>query len=363
MMRKSFLILIAAWAFLQDATAQLPQSQVPLADPYILLDGDTYYAYGTHHADGIEYWKSSDLQNWVYGGLALSKANTTEDRWFWAPEVYHKNGQYYMYFSANEHLYVATSDSPGGPFKQVGSYMMESLIGSEKCIDSTVFFDDDGTAYCFFVRFTDGNCIWRCQLEDDYITPVPGSLSSSPCVVAQEAWETKLGKVCEGPFVLKSTTARNSYYLLTYSANDYQSKDYGIGYARANKITNTWTKNTSNPILQRAQGLVGTGHHSFFTDKEGNLRVVFHAHNSEEAIHPRLMYIGSAEMKGSALRILKNETFISPQQVNVGVHAPYDANPDERHVLRHFFDLAGRRAMQPLQAGLYVRGGQKIKIH
>ena len=81
-----------------------------------------------------------------------------------------------MYFSANEHLFAAKSDSPLGPFVQVGGYQMEGLLGSEKCIDSSMFIDDDGTAYLFFVRFTDGNCIWMCELADDYITPVSGTL-------------------------------------------------------------------------------------------------------------------------------------------------------------------------------------------
>ena len=89
-MSKKLLFFICCCLTAIYASAQTAQSQVPLADPYILLDGDTYYAYGTNNANGIEYWKSSDLQNWVYGGLALSKANTTEKQWFWAPEVYFK---------------------------------------------------------------------------------------------------------------------------------------------------------------------------------------------------------------------------------------------------------------------------------
>ena len=53
---------------------------------------------------------------------------------------------------------------------------MNNLLGSEKCIDSHVFFDDDGKAYIFFVRFTDGNCIWQAELDRDYITPKESTL-------------------------------------------------------------------------------------------------------------------------------------------------------------------------------------------
>jgi len=307
-----------------SANAQMSVSQVPLADPYILLDDGVYYAYGTHDANGIEYWTSTDLHYWQYGGLALSKANTSEQQWFWAPEVYQKNGKYYMYFSANEHLFVATADSPRGPFRQLGSYLMNNLIGDEKCIDSSVFFDEDGSAHLYFVRFTDGNCIWTCDLANDYVTPVAGTLKL--CFAVSAAWENKLGRVCEGPFMLK----HNGLYYLTYSANDYRSQDYGVGFARARNANGAWTKWAKNPILQRTQGLVGTGHHSFFTDKDGQLRIVFHAHNSASEVQPRLMYIGSAEFNGSELSIT-DEPFIVPQEGPAPVAAaefftPYKSN-------------------------------------
>ena len=148
---KKILTLIAVFAasLLFTANAEWRKSQVPFADPYILVDGDYYYAYGTNHGDGIEVWRSTNLVGWEYMGLALHKDNCTEKQWFWAPEVYHKNGKYYMYYSANEHLFVATGDSPTGPFYQQGGYQVQNILGSEKCIDSHVFFDDDGSACSF----------------------------------------------------------------------------------------------------------------------------------------------------------------------------------------------------------------------
>ncbi|MBO4549886.1 MAG: hypothetical protein J5733_04070, partial [Bacteroidaceae bacterium] len=55
------------------ALAEGGKSQVPLADPYILLDGGTYYAYGTNDANGIRCYTSDDLRTWKYEGLALNK--------------------------------------------------------------------------------------------------------------------------------------------------------------------------------------------------------------------------------------------------------------------------------------------------
>ena len=300
------------------AKAEGGKSQVPLADPYILLDGDTYYAYGTNDANGIRCYTSDDLRVWKYEGLALNKTNTTETQWFWAPEVYHVKGKYIMYYSANEHLFAATADSPKGPFMQVGSYQMENLISNEKCIDSHVFFDvksnGDTIAYIFFVRFTDGNCIWQAKLGDDFITPVAGTLRK--CFAATQSWELKLGKVNEGPNVIKY---RNTYYL-TYSGNDYRSQDYAVGYATTTNIASgTWTKYASNPILRRWDDLVGTGHHSLFYDKDGNLRIVFHAHNDTASVQTRRMYIGTMKFQSNRL-VMLNDPIIRP---TLSTTAPY----------------------------------------
>ena len=296
------------------ALAEGGKSQIPLADPYILLDGDTYYAYGTHDASGIRCYSSNDLRTWKDEGQALNKDNTTEQQWFWAPEVYHIGDKYIMYFSANEHLFAATASSPKGPFVQVGSYQMESLIGNEKCIDSHVFIDEDSTAYIFFVRFTDGNCIWQAKLSEDFITPVAGTLRK--CFAVSQDWENKMGRVNEGPNVIKS----GRRYYLTYSGNDYRSQDYAVGYAYTSNIaTNSWTKYANNPILRRWDDLVGTGHHSLFYDKEGILRIVFHAHNSTEAVHDRLMYIGTMQFRSNNL-IMLNDPVIRP---TLSSSAPY----------------------------------------
>ncbi|MGM9842973.1 MAG: family 43 glycosylhydrolase, partial [Muribaculaceae bacterium] len=296
---KKLLTLIAVFAASLTffANAEWRKSQVNFADPYVLLDGDYYYAYGTNHGDGIEVWRSKDLIGWEYKGLALHKDNCTEKQWFWAPEVYHKNGKYYMYFSANEHLFVATADSPTGPFYQQGGYQVQNILGSEKCIDSHVFFDDDGSAWLFFVRFTDGNCIWSCKLSGDLITPVSGTLKK--CINVTQSWEQVLGRVTEGPNVVK----HNGIYYLTYSANDYTSHSYAVGYATSSSIgSGSWSKYSGNPILKNMEDLVGCGHHTLFYDKNGNFKIAYHAHYSTSSIHPRQLYIGDMYFNGNTLQ-------------------------------------------------------------
>lgn len=102
---------------------------------------------------------------------------------------------------------------------------------------------------------------------------------------------------------------------MTYSANSYESPLYGIGFATAASVTGPWIKYDNNPVMQMPGDLVGVGHSSMFTDKKGRLRIVFHAHNSKTAIHPRNMYISnvSFENKNGKDVMVIDENYIIPK--------------------------------------------------
>ncbi len=287
-LRLIIVCLVVLWSFGMDyATAQGKdgRSPVKLGDPFIMLHEDTYYAYGTQSADGIVVYVSDDLETWRStpdNRLALHKNDSWGDRWFWAPEVYFIDGKFYMYYTADEHICVATSDSPLGPFKQEEK---KSMLEEEKCIDNTLFIDDDGKPYLFFDRFNDGLNIWVAELEADLMTIKQETMRR--CVRVSQEWETVWPRVNEGGFVIK----HNDTYYLTYSANSYESPFYGVGFATANQPAGPWTKYEDNPIFQKPGSLVGVGHSVLFTDKKGKLRIVFHSHHSKSEIHPRLMHI------------------------------------------------------------------------
>jgi len=282
---KHFFIVL--FIFLSPASEA--QSPVPLGDPFIMLYEGKYYAYGTHAADGIAVFVSDDLKTWsvpkeAQNGFALDKDDVYADHWFWAPEVYFVNGWFYMYFSANEHICVATSKSPLGPFKQK---IKKPMLEDEKGIDNSLFIDDDGKAYLSFVRFNDGNNIWIAALEDDLKTIKKETMTK--CIHVSQPWEKVWPRVNEGSFIIK----HKGIYYMTYSANSYESPFYGVGFASATNIFGPWKKYEENPILQKPGNLVGVGHSAMFTDKHGQLRIVFHSHNSNTKIHPRTMHIGT----------------------------------------------------------------------
>ena len=287
-MKNIFIVL-----FIFFGLALKAQSPVPLGDPFILLHDGKYYAYGTHAPDGIAVYVSDDLQTWkvpkeAQNGLALNKDDVYADHWFWAPEVYFEKGQFYMYFSANEHICVATSKCPLGPFKQE---IKKPMLEDEKDIDNSLFIDDNGKAYLSFVRFNDGNNVWIAELEDDLKTIKKETMTK--CIHVSQPWEEVWPRVNEGSFIIK----HSGIYYMTYSANSYESPFYGVGFATATNIFGPWKKYEENPILQKPGNLVGVGHSALFKDKNGQLRIVFHSHNSKTKIHPRIMHIGTVHFQ------------------------------------------------------------------
>ena len=266
------------------------------ADPYVLYHDGQYYLYGTGGDDGIKVYISTNLAKWTdargaTNGYALHKDDVFGDKWFWAPEVYYIDGKFYMFYSANERISVATANNPTGPFTQTEAEQVPFHDAGE--IDTHLFIDDDGTKYLYYVRFTNGNEIWVAELNDDMRSIKEETLTH--CLGANDAtaqpWEKVQARVNEGPFVLK----HNGTYYLTYSGNDYQSPKYAVGYATSDSPMGPWTRYEGNPILIGNDELAGTGHHSFITKPSGCNIIIYHAHNTPNAVQPRKMCIDTYE--------------------------------------------------------------------
>jgi GH43 family beta-xylosidase/uncharacterized protein YjdB len=265
-----------------------------IADPYVLYHEGTYYLYGTNTADwpnmqnGIKVYTSTDLVNWkAHDEWALHKDNTWGNNRFWAPEVIEKDGTFYMYYAVEERLAVATSDSPLGPFVQE---KMEPIHPNTPEIDAHIFTDDDGKQYMYFVRFEGGNVIYVAELNDDMKSIKEDTVKF--VMRASQEWEKSQKQpvypVNEGAFVIKH---KDTYYL-TYSANHFESPDYGVGYATAPSPTGPWTKYEHNPIMKSNIVVPGAGHHSLIHSPDGSeLFMVYHTHNSTTATEPRKLAI------------------------------------------------------------------------
>lgn len=308
---KRIISVIVAACYVMMASAQDSSKVIPFADPFILHEGGMYYLYGTGSPDGIAVAVSEDMRTWEWPEgkelyVALHKDDSYGDHWFWAPEVYKVGDRYIMYYSAEEHICMAESDSPLGPFRQKARKPMRE----QKGIDNHLFIDKGGKPYLFWVNFSPSNQVWVAELEDDLASIVPGT--ERLCIRMDQDWERKWPEVNEGPFVLRH---RGKYYM-TYSANSYESPDYGVGYAVADSPEGPWVKYEGNPVLHRTGGLEGVGHHAFFKDAKGRRRIVFHSHNRPGKIHPRIIHIGTyrfRKVRHAPDRLIIDEEFFTPQ--------------------------------------------------
>lgn len=286
----------------QVGTQKAGKSIIYLADPTIFYHEDMYYLYGTggHDANqGFLVYTSADMQSWqgpvgIHEGYALRKEDVFGDKGFWAPQVFHYQEKFYMAYTANEHIAIATAESPLGPFTQA---IKDPLVAPVKQIDPFVFIDDDGKKYLYHVRLTEGNRLFVAEMKDDFSAIKPETLKE--CISAEEPWENTENapwSVAEGPSILK----HDHLYYFIYSANDFRNPDYAVGYAVSNSPYGPWKKYSGNPVLSKENmRAYGTGHGDFVEGDEGDLYFVFHTHHSDKEVHPRKTAVVKAKFTES----------------------------------------------------------------
>ena len=269
------------------------------ADPFILVHGNKYYLYFTKESDGFKVYESSDLLNWEDEGYCLRKGEgIIGERGFWAPEIIYENGLFYMVYVCDEHLAIAKSSSPLGPFKQDKiEYLDEGNM-----IDGH-FFKDGNDMYLYFVRFNHGNVIHMAKMNKDMVSF--DKSSEHFLLKAELPWEISSNCfVIEGPFMLK----HNNKYYLSFSCNHTKSPDYALGYAVSDSPLGPFKKYEGNPILSKNDKVCGLGHHSFFNRTDGQLMIVYHRHFSMTQNYPRQVCLDEAYFDGDILKI-KGPTF------------------------------------------------------
>jgi beta-xylosidase len=113
-------------------------------------------------------------------------------------------------------------------------------------------------------------------------------------------WEGRDGyATVENPFVLEH---EGLYYLL-YSANDWRTADYAMGYAVGPSPTGPFVKAGGAPLLARAPGVGGPGGGSVVIGPSGGLWLVYHARRWGFAHQgKRTLHIDPLNLEGDALR-------------------------------------------------------------
>ncbi|SDZ81915.1 family 43 glycosylhydrolase [Pedobacter hartonius] len=277
------------WMIKGKYQANLPRQAQSIyqADPTIFYDQGMYYLYGTSSDEGFRVYQSKDLKSWTglvgkKNGYALFKGDAYGSKGFWAPQVFKHNNLFYMAYTANEQIAIAKSTSPLGPFTQT---QLKAISGTGKQIDPFVFFDTNGKPYLYHVKLQEGNRIFVSEMTPDLQDVIPGT--AKECISGTAKWENTENTpwpVTEGPTVVKE----GNYYFMIYSANDFRSNDYAVGYAISPSPAGPWTKYEGNPIISKKNlKYNGTGHGDLFKDISGNYQYVMHTHFSNNQVSPR----------------------------------------------------------------------------
>ncbi len=289
------------------------------ADPDVLYHNGTYFLYPTNAGDanddeGIKVYTSTDLVHWTEQGFAFQKGDGWGTGNFWAPDTIERDGVFYMYYTANEQICVAESDSPLGPYKQT---IMEPMHRDVKEIDAHVFYDEaSGKYYMYFVRFTDGNVIYGAELNDDMKSIKEDTITE--LLKANQGWDQDMAKVNEGPFML----TKDGKYYLTYSGSHFQSIQYGAAYAVSDSPLGKYVKYNNNPIMKSNSLAHGTGHHCVAESPDGKeMFMVYHSHHDLNNTEPRQLCIDRMQFTTDAAgnTVLEvNGPTVSPQKLPSG---------------------------------------------
>ena len=202
-------------------------------DPSVIDDRDAsgwFYAYSTQTLQNgrvvtLPVYRSKDMIHWEFAGDGFSSGGP---QWspggsLWAPDVNRIDGRYVLYYAMGhwgDHVRsrsgVAVSDSPTGPFRDLGLIVGSENTGVMNSIDP-VFFEDQGRRYLFWGSFGKGSGIWAVELADDGLsvregaTPVQISAidTEGAYVIRRGGWYyvfASRGSCCEG--------ARSTYHVV-----------------------------------------------------------------------------------------------------------------------------------------------------
>lgn len=288
------------------------------ADPFVWEHEGVYYAIGTgtkeaegqvdEIADSVRadrstdevrvfpLLRSDDFLTWHFAGNALLRPDPALGDNFWAPEVAYCDGKFYLYYSVghedkNHQLRVATSDSPLGPYQDVGS-----LLDPSDCpfaIDPHPFCDEDGQWYLFYARdFLDSSGRVRAgtALMVDRLQGMTKLAGEGKVVLrARSNWQrfqanrSMYGGIydwhtLEGPCVRQHA---GRYYCF-YSGGRWETENYGVDYGVADNVLGPYSDagNEAGPrVLRSVPGRVlGPGHNCIILGPDGQTEyIVYHA--------------------------------------------------------------------------------------
>ena len=234
-------------------------------DPSILSDGDNYYMVHSsfEYYPGLLIWHSKDLVNWNPVTNALHRYLGS----VWAPDLVKYKNKYYIYFPANNNIYVVWADSIKGPWSDPVDLKINN-------IDPGHISDENGKRYLYSAN---GGYV---PLSDDGLS-VTGETKH-----VYDGWkiprEWSIECFCmEGPKLAK----RGDYYYLTIAEGGTAGPATGhmIISARSKSPLGPWENSPYNPIIRttnKSEKWWSKGHGTLFEDAKGKWWMMYHAYEN-----------------------------------------------------------------------------------
>jgi beta-xylosidase len=257
-------------------------------DPFVLRDGDSFYAFATG-AKGrhVQIARSRDLATWAM----LPDALPTLPSWAardgsltWAPSVLRRDRHFVLYYTAADTgsgfqcISRAIASRIEGPYidDSPRPFVCQATGTAAFCgsIDPSPFIDAAGHPWLLYKSDENSpKCrtaprIWSQPLSDDGLSVIGDAAS---LLTTDRAWE---GPLIEGPSMVRDGDST----VLFYSANWYESSDYAVGYARCEGPRGPCKKMTVDAPLMKSRGPeLGPGGQEVFTDGLGRAWLAYHA--------------------------------------------------------------------------------------
>ncbi|MGA0555215.1 glycoside hydrolase family 43 protein [Larkinella sp. VNQ87] len=252
------------------------------ADPSVIRVGDTYYAVGTSSEWGPAYpiYTSPDLINWTYVGPVFQSLPTWTMGSYWAPELFHRNGTFYVYYTARRkadkrsYIGVASTRDLRKGFTDHGLL----LEWTSEAIDAYVI-EDQGKLFITWKAYglDKGKDIelLGAELSPDGLK-VTGK-AFHLLTAERNTWEAG---GAEGQAIFR----RGRYFYMLYSGNACCGTgcNYQVGLARAETLQGPWEKFAGNPVLVGDEAWKCPGHGTVVTTPDNRYFYLHHAYNGTD---------------------------------------------------------------------------------
>ena len=243
-------------------------------DPAVYVDNDTVYLYTGHdmstdkevseaayHIPEYLCYSSKDLREWNYEGVVMKMTDVEwagDSKSAWASQVIKHDDKYYLYYCSwdktsrkKQSIGVAVSDSPTGPFTDIGKPLVSALLTKPESnawndIDPTVWVEtgEDGEEHRYLAW---GNSLFYiCELNEDMISvkdlngdgEITGGFKAGECDILNRTMN--LTNYTEAPWIYRRSDEEGNYYgdYYLFYATEWRES---MGYVRTDYLfTGEW---------------------------------------------------------------------------------------------------------------------------